>query len=109
MASFSALLVAVLDDGRRLTLLDDRGWTVGGPGDVWQHMSATTVAATARTVVGPDEPFGDQTAQDAEADHWEGLAGVLGRQGVRTAARELSDLPHDVELSGRLLARLNGP
>ncbi len=103
--SLSALHLAVLDDGRRLTLLDDRGWTTSGPADVWQHTSAEEIAHDARVVVGPDEPVEGQTAQDADRDHWEHLAAVLRRQGVRAKATELAALPHDVELGERLRTR----
>ncbi len=59
-------------------------------------------------VVGPDEPFGDRTHDDMEADHWAYLQQIAQRQGVVTTAAELRDLPHDVVLSSRLLARLAG-
>jgi len=104
--SLSALHLAVLDDGRRLTLLDDRGWTESGPSDIWHHTSREEIEATARTVVGPDEPSGHDTAQHMATTHWEHLAGVLHRHGVQADARELSNLPHEVELSDRVVARL---
>lgn len=104
--SLSALHLAVLDDGRRLTLLDDRGWTESGPADIWQHTSAEEIARYARVVVGPDEPVEGQSAEDAARDHWEHLAAVLRRQGVAAEGRELAALPHDVELGERLRSRL---
>lgn len=57
--SVSALHQAVLDDGRRVVLLDDRGGTSS------KGAAAAPVAdieETARVVVGPDEPFGDRCA-----------------------------------------------
>lgn len=42
-----------------------------------------------------------------ETDHWEDLAETLHRQGARVEAEELRLLPHEVELSPRLLARLS--
>ncbi len=104
--SLSVRHLAVLQDGRRLTLLDDRGWSASGPPDIWRETSIEMVEETARMVVGPDEPFGTHSRADMEADHWTGLAGVLRRQGVLISAEQLSQLPHDVELTDRLRARL---
>ena len=106
--SVSARHEAVLGDGRRVLLLDDRGWGVSGPPDIWAVTSVEDVVATARVVVGPDEPFGGRSHEDMQADHWASLAGVLRRQGVPADAVEMRRLPHDVVLSERLLARL-GP
>ena len=41
-----------------------------------------------------------------ETGHWNTLAANLRAQGVVVDARELRQLPHDVVLSDRLLARL---
>lgn len=106
--AFSALHLAVLEDGRRLTLLDDRGWGVHGPPDIWHRMPVKQIEADARMVVGPDEPDGDCSDADMKANHWAYLAGILQRQGVLVAAADLSRLPHDVELSGRLRIRIAG-
>ncbi|MDX6555684.1 MAG: hypothetical protein QOD86_1879 [Miltoncostaeaceae bacterium] len=110
--SLSARLEAALDDGRRVTLLDDRGWTESlrgaGPGDpdIWAHASIEEIEETARTVVGPDEPPPGQTQEHMERTHWAHLAGVLGARGVPAAGDELRALPHEVVLGRRLLARL---
>jgi hypothetical protein len=111
--SVSARHEAVLDDGRRVTLLDDRGWasTLHGPGvneetDAWQLASEREIQETARAVVGPDEQFGDRTQADMERDHWNWLADKLGSEGVAVDADELRRLPHDVVLSERLRGRL---
>ena len=69
-------------------------------------MSVAEIEETARTVVGPDEPFGDHTQADMERDHWAHLAGVLRDQGVAVDGDELRGLPHEVVLDRRLLARL---
>lgn len=105
-ASLSARHEAELVDGRRVLLLGDRGWSVSGPPDVWAGTSVEDVVGTARVVVGPDEPFGRRSHQDMASDHWAQLAGVLRQQGIAVDARELQRLPHDVELSERLLARV---
>jgi hypothetical protein len=119
--SVAARHEAVLDDGRRVILLDDRGWTsaLRGAGvdeetDAWRSASEREISETARVVVGPDEPFGDRTQADMERDHWRRLAETLGADGIVVGADELRGLPHDVVLGERLRARLgrtglNGP
>ncbi|MFI0977502.1 hypothetical protein ACH4SP_10785 [Streptomyces sp. NPDC021093] len=104
--SVSARLEAVLADGRSLVLLDDRGWTSSGPAGLRALIAVEDVESTARTVVGPDEPFDGRTHEEMEAGHWSFLAEVLGQQGVDVAAEELGRLPHDVVLSERLRAWL---
>lgn len=105
--SCSALHQAVLDDGRRVRLLSDRGWSVHGPAEV--RTSVGEIEAEARTVVGPDEPYGGRSQADMAADHWSDLAEILRRQGVEVDAEQLRRLPHEVQLSRRLRARIAGP
>lgn len=78
---------AVLDDGRRVLLMDDRGWSESGPPNIWVETSVQDIVDTMRAVVGPDEPFGGCSHQDLEADHWAQLAGVLGGHGIAADAR----------------------
>jgi len=104
--SLWALHLAVLDDGRRLTLLDDRGWGVHGPPDIWHRTSVGEIEANARMVVGPDEPHGSHSQTEMLADHRAHLAGILRDEGVLVDVEELSWLPHDVELSERLRTRI---
>ena len=109
--SVSARQEALLVDGRRVLLLDDRGWTEGWGSsgnvpDIWAVTSVEDIERTARFVVGPDEPFAGRSQEDMEAAHWASLSEVLRRQGVVVDARELKRLPHDVVLSERLLARV---
>ncbi len=112
--SVSARLEAVLADGRRCVLLADRGWTSSlnrmppERGGIWAETSRDELEETARTVVGPDEPFAGHSREDMEADHWGSLADALREQGVVADARELQRLPHDVVLSERVLARMRG-
>jgi hypothetical protein len=116
--SFSARHEAVLDDGRRVLLLDDRGWsssvlrTTGDRDsapeapDFWAVTSAEEIEDTSRFVVGPDEPFGGRSQEDMERDHWVYLAGILRQQGVAVNANALKGLPHEVVLSDRVLLLL---
>jgi hypothetical protein len=113
---------AVLEDGRRVVLVDDRGWsgTVGVVSDgdappsaedvgslsAWAHETVESMERTARDVVGPDEPPEGRSWAEEEAGHWDALAGILRVEGVEVSGAELMALPHDVELSDRVLARL---
>ncbi|MQA86867.1 MAG: hypothetical protein GEV03_20110 [Streptosporangiales bacterium] len=94
---------AVLTDGRRLLLLDDRGW---GETRSWATVSAQEVEETTRVVVGPDEPPEGRTREEMEADHWNYLARILRGYGVTVDAQELRQLRHDVVFSERLLTRI---
>lgn len=105
--SVSATHEAVLSNGYRVLLLNDRGWSVSGPPDIWSSMSAAEIADTARVVVGPDEAFDGYSQEDMEASHWAFLAAILRRQGADVEGPALRELPHDVLLGERLLARLS--
>lgn len=114
--SVTARHEAELDDGRRVVLLDDRGWTsaLRGAGvdettDAWRTASEREIVETARTVVGPDEPFGGRTQDDMERDHWAWLAAKLAAAGVMVHPDDLRRLPHDVVLGDELRARLGRP
>lgn len=92
-----------VEGGRRVLLLDDRGWGASSP---WNAISAADIANHSRAAVGPDEPFGHLSTDDMAADHWEALAQTARRQGVDVDAAELKRLPHEVVLSERVLVRL---
>lgn len=98
----SARLELELASGTRLVLLNDRGWGGGG----WASASASEVQKTARDVVGPDEPYGGRSQEDMAILHWNSLLDTARRQGVVTDVAELRQLPHDVVLAPRLLARI---
>jgi hypothetical protein len=69
-------------------------------------MSLEEVEQTARLVVGRDEPAKDSSYEQAEADHWAYLAGILAKAGVVVDPLELRGLPHEVVLSERLWVRV---
>jgi hypothetical protein len=104
--SLSARHEAVLSDGRRVLLLGDRGWGASGPSNIWAYESVQGVMATARIVVGPDEPPAGRSREDEEALHWAQLAEVLRQQGIAVGSWQPKQLRHDVVLSDRLLARI---
>lgn len=89
-----------------MTLLDDRGWGAHGPPDVWRGTTLEEMQAVARTVVGPDEPYGGRSQIDMEEDHWAHLASILRQHGVPVEVEELRQAPHDVELGHDLLTRI---
>src|SRR3954452_6036725 len=115
---------AVLDDGRHIVLLDDRGWSASpgvystdgtppphdwgeAPPSVWTFETVASLQDTARVVVGPDEPADGRTHAEMEASPWDALASALHQDGVEVRAAELRDLTHHIELSERLLARVS--
>jgi hypothetical protein len=109
--SFGVVLCAELADGRRLVLLDDRGWSAsmhGGdpaaPNNIWDHTAQVDIEDTARTVVGPDEPPPGRTHEEEAVLHWAALAGRLNVEGIDGPM--LRRAPHEVELSAALRARL---
>lgn len=85
-----------LTDGRRVLLLNDRGY---GATCAWNTTTLADVEVQIRTAVGPDEPFDDLTAGDMEAAHWEALAALAQQHGVPVAAVDLQRLRHDVVIS----------
>ncbi|WP_432564449.1 hypothetical protein [Kineococcus sp. SYSU DK003] len=104
--SISALHELELADGRRLTLLDDRGWSSSGPSNIWAYESLERLTETARTVVGPDEPPEGRTREEEATLHWAYLANIAQEHGVSIEAGELAALSHDVDVSPAIQARL---
>ncbi|MEJ5887384.1 hypothetical protein WDZ16_02810 [Pseudokineococcus marinus] len=104
--SISASLELELEDGRRVTLLDDRGWSSSGPSDIWAYTSLEDLADTARTVVGPDEPPDHASYEEEEASYWAQMATNARERGVRVEAGDLRSLSHDVDISQEVRARI---
>jgi hypothetical protein len=96
MVSVAARLEVELTDGRRILLLDDRGW---GSTQRWAETSVEDIQETTRVVVGPDEPPNGRSQEEMETGHWTSLQQIVNRQGIAVDAAELRRLPHDVELS----------
>jgi hypothetical protein len=101
--SFRVTEFAVLSDGRRVRLHDDRGFTTGGPPDPWAGLTLEELAGDVLNAVLPDD------AEETGEDHgWAELAQLLRAQGVDVAAEGLRDLPYVVEFSDRVRARVAG-
>jgi hypothetical protein len=103
-ASIDARLYAILTDDSRLILLDGRGWTTGFGGIDGQTLDDVT--RTAKVVVGPDGTVTGESQPEVDKLYWTTLVGRLGDAGVNITAVDLSALPHEVEISERLLTRL---
>lgn len=101
--SLSVRFEAELDDGTRLLVLDDRGWSSSG---TWSQESSAEIEETARVVVGPDEPRDGETWQEAETSHLAYIREILVEQGAEIDVADLRSLPHDVVLSTRVLNRI---
>jgi hypothetical protein len=56
-----------LADGRRVLLLNDRGWGSSGS---WAVQSLKGIQETARVVVGPDEPPKGRSHEEEATLHW---------------------------------------
>ena len=104
--SVTALLELELTSGRRVTLLEDRGWSSSGPSNIWAYTSLKDLADTARMVVGPDEPHDALSHDDADQGYWAQMAVNAQVQGVHIEACDLAALPHDVDISQEIQARV---
>jgi hypothetical protein len=105
--SVSVRLEAELADGRRIVLLDDRGWNAKfSCGDGGLFWDAADIAELARVVVGPDEPSDGETADEMAAGHWAYLSERLQDHGVAVDSREFQRALHDVVLGEHLRSRL---
>jgi hypothetical protein len=87
---------AVLDDGRRLTLHHDRGFSTSAT-----HMTADHAERSVLATVLPDD------AEVTGEDHpWEWLASLIGDHGVAVTPEQLKTVPYVLEFGPRLSALL---
>jgi hypothetical protein len=83
---------AVLDDGRRLALHQERGFSTSAT-----RMTADHAERSVLTTVLPDD------AEVTGEDHpWEWLASLIRRHGVPVTPEQLKTVPYVVELGPRL-------
>ena len=105
--SFDVSEFAVLDDGRRVTLHAERGWTTWarstGPTEVdtWEGLTTEVVTRDVLNVVLPDD-------DDGEPHPWEWLRGLLQQHGVDATVEQLKAVPYEVELSDEIRNRVRG-
>jgi hypothetical protein len=87
---------AVLDDGRRLTLHQERGFSTSAT-----HMTADHAERSVLTTVLPDD------AEVTGEDHpWEWLASLIRNHGVAVTPEQLKAVPYVLEFGPRLAALL---
>ncbi len=87
---------AVLDDGRRLTLHQERGFSTSAT-----HLTADHVERSVLTTVLPDD------AEVTGEDHpWKWLASLIQNQGVAVTPEQLKAVPYVLEFGPRLSALL---
>jgi hypothetical protein len=85
---------AMLDDGRRLTLHQDRGFSTSAT-----RLTADQAERSVLTTVLPDD------AEVTGEDHpWERLASLIRIHGVPVTPEQLKTVPYVVEFGSRLAA-----
>lgn len=90
---------AVLDDGRRVTLHEDRGFTLGvrssgvGGADLREHLTLDDLTRDVLNVVLPDDDA------SGEEHPWSLLAGLAQARGLQVTADALRGLPYEVILT----------
>jgi hypothetical protein len=95
--SFSVSEFVTLEDGRRVILHEDRGFTIGwrssgesGSGDVRRHETLESLTRDVLNVVLPDD---DECAEDHP---WSWLADLARARGLNVTADDLRGLPYEV-------------
>jgi hypothetical protein len=100
--SFGVSEFALLDDGRRLRLHNDRGFTIGwgssvsSTSEVWKSEVKDSIIQDVLNVVLPDD---DESGEDHP---WEWLAGLAQARGINVTADDLRGLPYQVILTNRV-------
>src|SRR5258708_27050555 len=88
---------AVLDDGHRVPLNQDRGFSTSAT-----RLAAEQIERSVLTTVLPDD------AEVTVEDHpWEWLASLIQNQGVAVAPEQLETVPYVLEFGPRLSALLS--
>ena len=93
--SFSVSEFVTLEDGRRVTLHEDRGFTIGwrsgeSSGDIRGHETLESMTRDVLNVVLPDD---DECAEDHP---WSWLADLARARGLNVTAEDLRGLPYEV-------------
>jgi hypothetical protein len=95
--SFSVSEFVTLEDGRRVILHEDRGFTLGlgssgesGSGDIREHETLESLTRDVLNVVLPDD---DECAEDHP---WSWLADLARARGLNVTAEDLRGLPYEV-------------
>jgi hypothetical protein len=93
---------ALLDNGERVILHDERGYgaRISWDDDIWAHETVETITRNVLTTVLPDDDATD------EEHPWEWLAELARARGIDVTADDLREVPYDVVLTERVLRRL---
>jgi hypothetical protein len=101
--SFSVSEFLTLEDGRRVILHEDRGFTIGwgspagsGAGDLGSSESLDSVTRNVLNVVLPDDD------ECAEEHPWSWLADLARARGLNVTAQELRGLGYEVILTDKV-------
>jgi hypothetical protein len=99
--SFDVREFALLDNGERVTLHAERGWSGRRfpSGSVWAGETVEKITETVLAVVLPDSENGDEHP-------WEWLAELAQAQGIDVTAAQLRQVPYEVVLTERVLQQL---
>jgi hypothetical protein len=100
--SFSVSEFALLDDGRRVILHNERGFTLGAPsGGVGDHETARSITRDVLNVLLPDD-------DDSGEEHpWWWLAELARARGLDVSAEDLRVLPYEVVLTDGVIRWLD--
>jgi hypothetical protein len=104
-ASFDVTEFAICDDGTRVLLHEERGFTIGGgpSHDPWSGLSSEFLERNVLTTVLPDD-------DDTDDEHpYEWLADLCRQRGLDVTADDLRRLPYYVELGDEVRRRLAHP
>jgi len=101
--SFSVSEFVTLEDGRRVILHEDRGFTTGlrstgrsDPGDLCEHMTLESLTGDVLNTVLPDD---DKPAEDHP---WTWLADLARARGLNVTADDLRSLPYEVTFTDKV-------
>jgi hypothetical protein len=101
--SFSVAEFVTLDDGRRVILHEDRGFTIGwrssgesGPDDIGGRETVDSITRNVLNIVLPDD---DACPEDHP---WSWLASLARARGLDVTAEDLRGLPYEVILTDKV-------
>jgi hypothetical protein len=102
--SFSVSEFVTLEDGRRVILHEDRGFTIGwrssgesGSGDIRGHETLDSITRDVLNTVLPDD-------DDCAEDHpWSWLADLARARGLDVTAEDLRGLAYEVILTDKVI------
>jgi hypothetical protein len=94
--SFSVAEFALLIDGTKVLLHDDRGFTIGAPSGQLRHVTAETIVQSVLNVV---LPYDDESSDEHP---WIWLASLAQARNLDVTSEELRHLPYEVLLSDKV-------